>query len=54
MNFKIAKYTATVLLLAFVTLFFQECFMFRKKNGCNSCPALVKRKKVRKATKGSI
>jgi hypothetical protein len=34
-------------------LLFQECYMFRVKNQCSACPP-VKKKKIRKSSKGSI
>ncbi len=32
----------------------EGCFIFRPKNKCDSCPGLIKRKKTRKSSKGSI
>lgn|GEM_PF-4649774 len=41
---------ATMLLSAL----FSSCFLFKSKNKCDSCPGLVKVKKTKKASKGSI
>jgi len=32
----------------------EGCFIFRGKNKCDSCPGIIKHKKTRKQTKGSI
>jgi hypothetical protein len=47
--------------IVFLFLFFglfttitQGCFLFKGKNKCDSCPGIIKHKKTRKSTKGSI
>lgn len=32
----------------------QSCFLFKGKNRCDSCPGIIKHKKTKKSTKGSI
>lgn len=54
MKSKITKTLMALLLLVSIAVLFQECFIFRRKNKCDSCPGLVKNKKIRKPTKGSI
>lgn len=39
-------------ILAIVACTMESCFL--KKNKCDGCPGLVKNKKVRKSSKGSI
>ena len=42
--------TASVILLSTM----EGCFMFKPKNKCDSCPGIIKRKKIKKSSKGSI
>lgn len=53
MKVKIAKSLTAIIILLSVSLFFQECALFRK-NKCDGCPAMKQGKKVRKSSKGSI
>jgi hypothetical protein len=42
----------SVAVLALSTL--ESCFIFRPKNKCDSCPGIIKHKKAKKSSKGSI
>jgi hypothetical protein len=53
MKTRLKRCVVYFMLAASISLVFQEC-IFRRKNRCDSCPGLVKQKKVKKATKGSI
>jgi hypothetical protein len=45
----------TISLLGFVLLTsIQSCFLFKGKNKCDSCPGIIKHKRTKKSTKGSI
>jgi hypothetical protein len=47
------NYVLYFALLMSLTFVFESCFILRRKNRCD-CPALLKKKRVKKATKGSI
>lgn len=46
------RYTILLVATGVLTLALESCFLI--KNKCDSCPGLVKNKKVRRSSKGSI
>ncbi len=48
------RYILLFSILVIVTSSLESCFIFRSKNKCDSCPGLVKVKRTRKQSKGSI
>jgi hypothetical protein len=46
------RYLIILSVLAIITTTMEGCFM--QKNKCDSCPGIVKEKKVRRSSKGSI
>lgn len=51
---KFNKVIATSLLGFMLLSSMQGCFLFRGKNKCDSCPGIIKHKRTKKSTKGSI
>lgn len=48
----VKRYVVLLLAASVLTLTLESCFLI--KNKCDSCPGLVKNKKVRRSSKGSI
>lgn len=46
------RYVILLVATSVLTLTMESCFLL--KNKCDSCPGLVKNKKVRRSSKGSI
>lgn len=54
MKLKFAKTIIGLFVVVSISLLFQDCYAFRGKNKCDTCPGLVKGKKVRRPSKGSL
>jgi hypothetical protein len=48
------RYLLLFSVIALVTSGLESCFIFKGKNRCDSCPGLVKQKRTKRHTKGSI
>lgn len=48
---RVLHFTVISMLLS---VLLSSCFLFKSKNKCDSCPGLVKVKKTKKSSKGSI
>lgn len=50
----IKRYLLLFSVILLVTSSLESCFLFKGKNRCDSCPGLVKQKRTKKQSKGSI